>query len=201
MAAYVEQPPEAPAPRHAITVMTGVPAREAGASMKRIRRTGISFGEISRQIPSTSSSPGKWSDAEASPRASPDPWMKRSTEQTRFPPHRLMGNAVQAPLALPASPGMNEGRQGGRCGTRRGSECRNSTSRNERPGTRPGLRYSVRSKPYAASSCSASSLSASALAPRFGPLFRLTSMRRTASVSDMRLTAAISRAMRSSAAS
>jgi hypothetical protein len=29
--AYVEQPPEAPAPRHAITVMTGVPAREAGS--------------------------------------------------------------------------------------------------------------------------------------------------------------------------
>ena len=51
----------------------------------------------------------------------------------------------------------------------------------------------------AASSCSASSLSA--LAPRLGPLARLTSIRRTASVSDMRLTAAISRAMRSSAAS
>src|SRR5690606_26220489 len=65
--AYVEQPPEAPAPRHAITVMTGVPAREAGGIMERVRRRGISFGENFRRSTPTSSSSGKWSEAERDP--------------------------------------------------------------------------------------------------------------------------------------
>ena len=53
--------------------------------------------------------------------------------------------------------------------------------------------------PYqAASSCASSS---SMTFPRFGPLLRLASTRRTASVSDILLTAAISRAIRSRAAS
>ena len=72
----------------------------------------------------------------------------------------------------------------------------------EKPGREGRVAIRVRNagrSAYAASSCSASSLSA--LAPRFGPLLRLTSIRRTASVSDILLTAAISRAMRSSAAS
>jgi len=67
MAAYVEQPPEAPAPRHAITVMTGVPAREAGA------KYGAGSGEVDkfrRKITRNtlaSSSSGKWSEAERDP--------------------------------------------------------------------------------------------------------------------------------------
>ena len=70
------------------------------------------------------------------------------------------------------------------------------------PARRPGFLSGLRGRAYAASSCSEGSLSSlSALAPRFGPLLRLASIRRTASVSDILLTAAISRAMRSRAAS
>ncbi|EGE58761.1 hypothetical protein RHECNPAF_280060 [Rhizobium etli CNPAF512] len=66
------------------------------------------------------------------------------------------------------------------------------------PARRPGFFTGKTNRLYAASSCESSS---SMALPRFGPLLRLVSTRRTASVSDILLTAAISRAMRSSAAS
>jgi hypothetical protein len=69
--------------------------------------------------------------------------------------------------------------------------------RNKKPGTRPGFLHDKGARPQAASS----STSSSTLDERRGLLARLVSTRRTASVSDILFTAAISRAIRSRACS
>jgi hypothetical protein len=48
--AYVEQPPEAPVPSHAITVMTGVPAEGTGAEYEAGSKDGDKFRSKSLRI-------------------------------------------------------------------------------------------------------------------------------------------------------
>jgi len=136
----------------------------------------------------------------------------RARTSARFDHRQKLSQRLQAPMDVANgeritheihSSGMQPGCQ--RCLSRTPDNIRNHSFASEymtkkAPSSLTGLLVCKRrlTGAYAASSCASSSSTA---LPRFGPLFRLASTRRTASVSDILLTAAISRAMRSSAAS